>query len=157
MKKTRQNKILNANIDLVIFDCDGVLVDSEVISCRAHAETLTRHGYPITRFLRFNGSCFVSSLVIVAAINVLTPTFYLSPYAATTLGTVLGFSANWGFSHYLIWPRHPERAAAAAAEPKRTRARWIAAQRRGTAFEIRKLSATGSARPDSSRLGTMGG
>jgi HAD superfamily hydrolase (TIGR01509 family) len=34
--------------DLVIFDCDGVLVDSEVISCRAHAETLTRHGYPIT-------------------------------------------------------------------------------------------------------------
>jgi len=37
-----------ANFDLVIFDCDGVLVDSEVISCRAHAETLTRHGYPIT-------------------------------------------------------------------------------------------------------------
>jgi HAD superfamily hydrolase (TIGR01509 family) len=36
------------NVDLVIFDCDGVLVDSEVISCRAHAETLTRHGYPIT-------------------------------------------------------------------------------------------------------------
>jgi HAD superfamily hydrolase (TIGR01509 family) len=35
-------------IDLVIFDCDGVLVDSEVISCRAHAETLTDHGYPIT-------------------------------------------------------------------------------------------------------------
>ena len=27
------------NVDLVIFDCDGVLVDSEVISCRAHAET----------------------------------------------------------------------------------------------------------------------
>jgi HAD superfamily hydrolase (TIGR01509 family) len=46
VKKTRQNK--NPNIDLVIFDCDGVLVDSEVISCRAHAETLTRHGYPIT-------------------------------------------------------------------------------------------------------------
>ena len=36
------------NLDLVIFDCDGVLVDSEVISCRAHAATLTRHGYPIT-------------------------------------------------------------------------------------------------------------
>jgi HAD superfamily hydrolase (TIGR01509 family) len=35
-------------VDLVIFDCDGVLVDSEVISCRAHAETLTRHGYPIS-------------------------------------------------------------------------------------------------------------
>jgi HAD superfamily hydrolase (TIGR01509 family) len=35
------------SFDLIIFDCDGVLVDSEVISCRAHAATLTRHGYPI--------------------------------------------------------------------------------------------------------------
>ena len=46
------------NFDLIIFDCDGVLVDSEVISCRAHAETLTRHGYPITSeqvFHRFLG------------------------------------------------------------------------------------------------------
>jgi len=41
-------QILNANVDLVIFDCDGVLVDSEVISCRAHSTMLTRHGYPIT-------------------------------------------------------------------------------------------------------------
>jgi HAD superfamily hydrolase (TIGR01509 family) len=39
---------LKLKFDLVIFDCDGVLVDSEVISCRAHAEVLTRHGYPIT-------------------------------------------------------------------------------------------------------------
>jgi HAD superfamily hydrolase (TIGR01509 family) len=39
---------LNASVDLIIFDCDGVLVDSEVISSHAHAETLTRHGYPIT-------------------------------------------------------------------------------------------------------------
>ncbi|WP_234682410.1 HAD family hydrolase [Bradyrhizobium monzae] len=35
-------------VDLIIFDCDGVLVDSEAISCRAHADVLTRHGYPIT-------------------------------------------------------------------------------------------------------------
>jgi len=35
-------------LDLIIFDCDGVLVDSEVISCRAHSTVLTRHGYPIT-------------------------------------------------------------------------------------------------------------
>ncbi len=38
----------NPDFDLVIFDCDGVLVDSEVISCRAHAAALTRCGYPIT-------------------------------------------------------------------------------------------------------------
>jgi hypothetical protein len=37
-----------SSVDLVIFDCDGVLVDSEVIFGAAHAETLTRHGYPIT-------------------------------------------------------------------------------------------------------------
>jgi HAD superfamily hydrolase (TIGR01509 family) len=39
---------LGSLIDLVIFDCDGVLVDSEVISCRAHSDVLSRHGYPIT-------------------------------------------------------------------------------------------------------------
>ena len=45
-------------IDLIIFDCDGVLVDSEVISCRVHAEELTRAGYAITAdqvFDRFLG------------------------------------------------------------------------------------------------------
>jgi HAD superfamily hydrolase (TIGR01509 family) len=34
--------------DLVIFDCDGVLIDSEVIACRIDAEELTRVGYPIS-------------------------------------------------------------------------------------------------------------
>jgi HAD superfamily hydrolase (TIGR01509 family) len=43
---TRQNG--NRTFDLVIFDCDGVLVDSELISCRAHSQTLTSHGYAIT-------------------------------------------------------------------------------------------------------------
>jgi HAD superfamily hydrolase (TIGR01509 family) len=45
-------------VDLVIFDCDGVLVDSEVISCQAHADVLTVCGYPITAaqvFDRFLG------------------------------------------------------------------------------------------------------
>ena len=36
-----------ADIDLVIFDCDGVLVDSEVIAARVEAELLTAAGYPI--------------------------------------------------------------------------------------------------------------
>lgn len=36
-----------ANIDLVIFDCDGVLVDSEIIAARVEAELLTAAGYPI--------------------------------------------------------------------------------------------------------------
>lgn len=34
--------------DLVIFDCDGVLLDSEIIACRADAEAYTSLGYEIT-------------------------------------------------------------------------------------------------------------
>jgi HAD superfamily hydrolase (TIGR01509 family) len=36
-----------SDIDLVIFDCDGVLVDSEIIAARVEAELLTAAGYPI--------------------------------------------------------------------------------------------------------------
>lgn len=36
------------SFDLVIFDCDGVLVDSEVLSCRCLAEILGEHGMTIT-------------------------------------------------------------------------------------------------------------
>ena len=35
------------SIDLVIFDCDGVLVDSEIIAARIEAEMLTKAGYEI--------------------------------------------------------------------------------------------------------------
>lgn len=33
-------------IDLIIFDCDGVLVDSEVVGNRVYAEYFTAHGFP---------------------------------------------------------------------------------------------------------------
>src|SRR5579871_4501870 len=33
---------------LIIFDCDGVLVDSEVLSCSCLAEVFARHGIAIT-------------------------------------------------------------------------------------------------------------
>jgi HAD superfamily hydrolase (TIGR01509 family) len=35
-------------IDLVIFDCDGVLVDSEIIAARIEADLLTEAGFEIT-------------------------------------------------------------------------------------------------------------
>ena len=44
--------------DLLIFDCDGVLVDSEVISASVLAQMLTQHGAPIdeaTVYRRFLG------------------------------------------------------------------------------------------------------
>lgn len=33
---------------LIIFDCDGVLIDSEIVSAEVNAEILTEYGYPIT-------------------------------------------------------------------------------------------------------------
>jgi HAD superfamily hydrolase (TIGR01509 family) len=36
------------SIDLIIFDCDGVLVDSEIIASEVEAELLTEAGYPIS-------------------------------------------------------------------------------------------------------------
>src|SRR5215510_6048144 len=33
---------------LYVFDCDGVLVDSEIVASQVDAEHLTRLGYPIT-------------------------------------------------------------------------------------------------------------
>jgi HAD superfamily hydrolase (TIGR01509 family) len=43
---------------LVIFDCDGVLIDNEILACRIDAEELNAIGYPITLkdvVLRFTG------------------------------------------------------------------------------------------------------
>lgn len=34
-------------IDLLVFDCDGVLVDSEVLACRAVADTLATFGHTV--------------------------------------------------------------------------------------------------------------
>ena len=58
----------------------------------------------LARFLRFNASCIVGSVIIVTTVNVLTPVFGIRPYLSNTAGTLLGFSANWLFSTDLIWP-----------------------------------------------------
>lgn len=44
-------------VGLVIFDCDGVLIDSEVLACRTAAETLGEFGLAITldEYLQFVG------------------------------------------------------------------------------------------------------
>jgi HAD superfamily hydrolase (TIGR01509 family) len=39
---------MGAGVGLVIFDCDGVLVDSEMLACGVEARALTAAGYPIT-------------------------------------------------------------------------------------------------------------
>jgi HAD superfamily hydrolase (TIGR01509 family) len=55
--------------DLVIFDCDGVLIDSEILYCKIDAEEFTRAGYPIdaVAFARkFVGISFDTTLKMVA-------------------------------------------------------------------------------------------
>jgi HAD superfamily hydrolase (TIGR01509 family) len=52
--------------DLIIFDCDGVLVDSEIIAARAEAELLTQAGFDITSeeiFVRYSGLTFKDMLL----------------------------------------------------------------------------------------------
>src|SRR5215470_8992185 len=39
---------LGGKPDLIIFDCDGVLVDSEVLSCRCLTDVLARYGVTLT-------------------------------------------------------------------------------------------------------------
>ena len=39
---------MGGGVGLVIFDCDGVLVDSEMLACGVEARALTAAGYPIT-------------------------------------------------------------------------------------------------------------
>jgi HAD superfamily hydrolase (TIGR01509 family) len=55
-------------ISLVIFDCDGVLVDSEPISCRVMAQALTDEGLPATTedvYRDFMGRAWADSLAMI--------------------------------------------------------------------------------------------
>jgi HAD superfamily hydrolase (TIGR01509 family) len=45
--RNQANITLHDRFDLVIFDCDGVLIDSEVISTATLIETLAGHGLPV--------------------------------------------------------------------------------------------------------------
>ena len=52
--------MIASRFELVIFDCDGVLVDSEPIINRAHAEVLTACGCPITERVLVERFCGMS-------------------------------------------------------------------------------------------------
>jgi HAD superfamily hydrolase (TIGR01509 family) len=53
-------QILKEEFELIIFDCDGVLVDSEPIINRAHAQVLTACGYTITEEALIERFCGMS-------------------------------------------------------------------------------------------------
>lgn len=49
-----QNNAMQNTPQLIIFDCDGVLVDSEPLSNQIIAEEITKLGYPMTTMEAFN-------------------------------------------------------------------------------------------------------
>ncbi|MFA6279195.1 MAG: HAD family hydrolase [Bdellovibrionales bacterium] len=56
--------------DLIIWDCDGCLVDSEVLACAVAAECLTAIGYPLTGqdyVTRFAGQTMAATLAALEA------------------------------------------------------------------------------------------
>jgi HAD superfamily hydrolase (TIGR01509 family) len=67
--------------DLIIFDCDGVLVDSEVLSCRCLTEVLARYGIALTldqALDLFLGRSTSAVLQHYAALNHAIPDDFLS-------------------------------------------------------------------------------
>jgi HAD superfamily hydrolase (TIGR01509 family) len=70
------------SLDLVIFDCDGVLVDSEIIAARVEAQLLTASGYEIEPeeiAERFAGLTFTDMLLRIEAESAI-------PFQASLIG-----------------------------------------------------------------------
>src|SRR3954449_6926936 len=62
-------QVIDGALDLVIFDCDGVLVDSEPIFSRAHADILSQCGYRITPEIVGDRFCGISDAEMLAEIE----------------------------------------------------------------------------------------
>jgi beta-phosphoglucomutase-like phosphatase (HAD superfamily) len=61
--------MIASRFELVIFDCDGVQVDSEPIINRAHAELLTACGYPISEHDLVERFCGMSDAEMLAIVE----------------------------------------------------------------------------------------
>lgn len=80
-----------------------------------------REGNILVRFAKYNLSSAISPLITVVCVNALTPVFRdlsghdpvlsdFAPYAANTVGVLLGFTWNYTLNTLVIWPhlRHQE-------------------------------------------------
>ncbi len=72
-------------------------------------------GWIVARFVQFNLSSFLSPVINLAAVNILTPLLDISPYASNTVGAVIGLVVNWLLSAHIIWPQASEAADTPAA------------------------------------------
>lgn len=116
-KDTRVGFVLFTHPDIRLLIASALAVEMAILFKFYANEHWTftdrkRHGWFGARLFWFNISCLASAAITVGAVNVLTPVFDVSPYIANTIGTLLGFMANYLVSAYIIWPhRHPADAA----------------------------------------------
>ncbi len=63
-----------------------------------------RRSLPV-RFLAFHCTSIGSPVISLAAVNVLTPVFGITPYISNTIGICLGAVWNWTWNTLVIWPK----------------------------------------------------
>ena len=87
--------------DLIIFDCDGVLVDSEVLSCRCLSEVLAGYGITIgtEEIVRlFLGRNTAAVLQHYADAGRPIPSTFPDDFAARVRGTFRSAAMTWSAS-----------------------------------------------------------
>ena len=109
-KDTGSDFILFTHPDVRLFIASVMAVEAAVISNFYWHERWTfrhreRRAQPFIRFCKFNLTSIGSPIIAVATVNVLTPTFDMSPYIANTIGIGLGTAWNWLWNTLVIWPR----------------------------------------------------
>ncbi len=108
-KDTAANLLIFTHPDILLLIASVVAVEVAVfLQFNAHERWTFRNrdheGNLLFRFVKFNLSSIVSPIIIVATVNVLTPTFGWSPYISNVIGVGLGVSWNWVANSLIIWP-----------------------------------------------------
>jgi putative flippase GtrA len=110
-KDTRIDLILFTYPDVRLLICSFLAVECAIAFKFGIHEHWTfrdrrREGPVLSRLVQFNLSSFLIPVFNLAAVNILTPVFDISPYISNTIGAVIGFTVNWLLSTHIIWPGH---------------------------------------------------
>lgn len=108
-KHTKASLILFTHSDIRLLIASIVAVEVAIFfQFNSHERWTFRHrdreGNLLVRFVKFNATSFVSPLIIVVTVNVMSTQFGVSPYLANFVGVGLGFIWNWTVGSMVIWP-----------------------------------------------------